>query len=292
MTTLYNEHFGFHERPFSLSPDPDFLFWSRGHQRALSVLEYGIMTHAPLTIITGEVGTGKTTLIQALLNRLNDNVTVGLISNARSDQGNLLNWILNAFDIPAPVDGNYVHLFARFEEFVLSQYAVARHVVLIVDEAQNLGPALLEELRLLTNINSHKDDILQIIMVGQNELRDIICQPELRQFAQRVSATYNLTPMDFETTIDYITHRLKHAGGTGQEFTPEAIALIYEETAGIPRMINKICDLSLVYASSTGDREVSLETVEELVQDGLILKPNPPLLLLHPQFDDTERAAE
>ena len=155
-TALYNDHFGFRERPFSLSPDPEFLFWSKAHARALSVLEYGLVTRAPLTVVSGEVGTGKTTLIQELLRTMEDDVTVGLISNARGDRGDLLRWVLSAFDIAVPQDTDYVALFQHFQDFVLAEYAASRHVALIVDEAQNLGTDTLEELRMLTNINSER----------------------------------------------------------------------------------------------------------------------------------------
>lgn len=270
---LYNDHFGFSERPFSLSPDPDFLFWSKAHTRALSVLEYGLVTRAPLTVVSGEVGTGKTTLIQQLLRTVDADITIGLISNARGDRGDLLRWVLSAYDIDAPEGLDYVALFQSFQEFVLAEYAARRHVVLIVDEAQNLGAETLEELRMLTNINSGKDELLQVILVGQPELRELIRRPELRQFAQRVTATYHLDPMDFSTTFDYIVHRLRHVGGTGQEFTIEAIRHIYEESDGIPRVVNKLCDLALVYASSGEERQVGVTTIKELIDDGLILQP-------------------
>lgn len=289
---LYNDHFGFSDRPFSLSPDPDFLFWSKAHIRAKAVLEYGVMTRAPLTVVSGEVGTGKTTLIQSLLRNIEDDVTVGLISNARGDRGDLLRWVLGAFDVPAPEGADYVTLFQTFQDFVLAEYAAGRHVVLIVDEAQNLGADALEEMRLLTNINSGKDELLQIIMVGQPELRDMICQPRLRQLAQRVTATYHLEPMDLKTTIDYVTHRLTHVGGTGEEFTEEALRHIHEEAAGIPRMVNKLCDLALVYASSAGEMQVGLATIKELIRDGLVLKPYRSPLLLVNQDEEHGKAAE
>jgi type II secretory pathway predicted ATPase ExeA len=282
-TALYNDHFGFHERPFSLSPDPDFLFWSKAHTRALTVLQYGIATRAPLTVVSGEVGTGKTTLIQELLRSIDDDVNVGLISNARSDRGDLLRWVLSSFDVEVPEGADYVTLFQSFQDFVLNEYASGRHVALIVDEAQNLWADTLEELRMLTNINSGKNELLQIILVGQPELRDMIRRPELRQFAQRVTAVYHLEPMDLQTTQDYVAHRLRHAGGTGEEFTPEAVRHIFDESEGIPRVVNKLCDLALVYASSAGDTTVSVDTLKELIQDGLILKPfREPLLLTEP----------
>lgn len=291
-TSIYNDHFGFRERPFSLSPDPDFMFWSKVHLRARSVLEYGLMTQSPLTVISGEVGTGKTTLIQELLGKVEKDVTVGLISNARGDRGDLLRWVLGAYDIKADPGEDYVSMFQKFQDFIVEQYSGGRHVVLIVDEAQNLGMETLEELRMLTNINSGKDELLQIILVGQPELRDMIRRPQLRQFAQRVSSTYHIDPLDLETTDKYIRHRLQHAGGTGEEFTREAINLIHRESAGIPRMINKICDLGLVYACSAQETTVTEGTIRELIGDGLILKPHGDPLFLSNRIGVLDRAAE
>ncbi|KPP83969.1 MAG: type II secretion system protein A [Rhodobacteraceae bacterium HLUCCA08] len=289
---LYLDHFGFTERPFSLSPDPDFLFWSRAHARAFSVLEYGMVTRAPLTVVTGEVGTGKTTLIQALLRRLDPNQVVGLISNAQGDRGDLLRWVLNALDVTHPDAADYVTLFQTFQDFVLKVYADGGHVVLIIDEAQNLGAETLEELRMLTNINSGKDELLQLILVGQPELRQLIERPELRQFAQRVTATYHLDPMDFVTTREYVRHRLTHVGGSGDEFTDQAIRAIHGESTGIPRIINKICDLSLVYAASAGQDLVDMATIRELIEDGLILRPFKEPLFLTNRVDRPRKAAE
>lgn len=289
---LYNEHFGFRERPFSLSPDPDFLFWSPAHKRAFSVLEYGLVTRAPLTVVTGEVGTGKTTLVQALLRQIGEDVTLGLISNAQGDRGDLIRWVLNALNVTFDKSADYVTLFQQFQDFVLAEYAAGRHVALIVDEAQNLGAETLEELRMLTNINSGKDELLQIILVGQPELRDLIRRPSLRQFAQRVTAAYHLHPMDLETTFAYIRHRLMHAGGTGEEFSDEAIVCIHEESDGIPRMVNKLCDLALVYAASGGQDQVGAATIKELIRDGLILKPFRTRLFLSDRIEQPFKAAE
>lgn len=289
---LYNEKFGFRERPFSLTPDPDFLFWSPAHKRAFAVLEYGLVTHAPLTVVTGEVGTGKTTLIQALLRQISRDMTVGLVSNAQGDRGDLLRWLLNALDVSVDQSNDYVSLFQQFQNFVLDEYAAGRHVVLIIDEAQNLGPDMLEELRMLTNINSGKDELLQIILVGQPELRHMIKLPRLRQFAQRVTATYHLDPMDLSTSRAYIRHRLAHVGGTGAEISPAAIRKIHEFSEGVPRMINKLCDLALVYTASAGHKQVSLTTVRELIRDGVVLKPYSAPLFLTKRADTPGEVAE
>jgi len=289
---LYSAYFGFRERPFSLSPDPDFLFPSKAHARAFTVLQYGLFTRAPLTVITGEVGMGKTMLIQALLREVDDDITLGLISNAQGDRGDLLRWVLNALDVMLPEQTDYVSLFQHFQNFVLEEYAEGRHVVLIIDEAQNLGAEMLEELRMLTNINSGKDELLQIILCGQPELRQLITRPQLRQFAQRVTATYHIPPFEFNETRAYIRHRLKLAGGQGDEISPTAIRHIHEETGGIPRMINKLCDLALVYAASAELNKVGLPTIRELFRDGLILKPAPAPLVLTDPIEMPEKAAE
>ncbi len=291
---LYNAHFGFRERPFSLSPDPDFLFWSKGHGRAMAVLEYGLLTRAPLTVVTGEVGTGKTTLIQALLSQIEDNVTLGLISNAQGDRGDLLRWVLNALDVRVPEREDYVSLFQHFQDFVIEEYSAGRHVALIIDEAQNLGAEMLEELRTLTNINSGKDELLQIILVGQPELRALISRPELRQFAQRVTATFHLKPFSLDETTNYILHRLHHVGGQGTEIDASAIRYIHEESKGIPRIINKLCDLALVYASSGGQAKADVTTIRELFNDGLVLKSAeaPSVLVLTNRIDLPGKAAE
>ena len=165
-------------------------------------------------------------------------------------------------------------------------------MVLIIDEAQNLTNEALEELRMLTNINSNKDEVLQLILLGQPELRYKITAPELRQFAQRVTATYHLDPMDLTTTRQYIRHRLEHVGGTGQEISPQAMRMIYETSKGIPRMINKICDMALVYTASAGHKTVSITTIRELIRDGLILPTRSLPLYLKNPINFPEKAAE
>jgi general secretion pathway protein A len=176
---LYSAHFGLTERPFSLLPDPDFLYWSVEHQRAYTMLEYGILTRAPITLITGDVGAGKTTLLQQLLRSVGPEMRVGLVSNAHGDRGELLRWVLMSLNQPVPYESGYVNLFAQFQSFLISEYAQGRRVILIFDEAQNLTRDSLEELRMFTNINSGKDELLQLVLVGQPELRTMILRPDL-----------------------------------------------------------------------------------------------------------------
>lgn len=269
---LYTKFFGFSERPFTLLPDPDFLYWSSSHKRAFTVLEYGITTRAPLTVVTGEIGAGKTTLIQELLNSLEDDVTIGLISNAQGGRGDLLRWVLYALDVPTDPSDDYIFMFKKFQDFVIAQYSANRHVILVIDEAQNLSVEALEELRMFTNINAGKDELLQLILVGQPELRELVAHPKLRQFAQRITATYHLEGLSSKDAKEYIQHRLRHVGGSGDEISTFAIKLIYDETGGVPRMINKLCDLALVYAASVERRVVGIDLVRELINDGLFVK--------------------
>lgn len=289
---LYIEHFGFTERPFKLLPDPDFIYWSKSHRRAFSILEYGLTTNAPLTVVTGEVGTGKTTLIQALLSTIDGSKTVGLISNAQGGRGDLLRWLLHSLKVAPTPGADYVTLFHEFQSFVINEYADGRTVLLIIDEAQNLAVETLEELRMLTNINSNKDELLQIILLGQPELRATLSRPELRQLAQRVTVAYHIHPMEYKTMLRYIRHRLQHVGGTGKEFSSQAARMIYDHSGGIPRLVNRICDIACVYAASSGYAVVGLGTIREMVRDGIIITQRPAPLILNNPIGVTSKAAE
>ncbi len=266
---IYTGHFGLTERPFSLVPDPSFLFWSPSHQRAFSILEYGMLTCAPITLITGEVGAGKTTLLHHLLKSAGEDVRIGLIANAHGDRGELLRWVLLALAQPAGPTETYVDLFGRFQQFLISEYAAGRRVVLIFDEAQNLSRESLEELRMFSNINSNKDELLQLILVGQPELRDMIRRLDMTQFAQRVSAAFHLGPMDAPTVRAYIRHRLQVAGGAPDIFSLPAADLVYDSTGGIPRLVNQLCDLALVYAFTKNQTRVARLTVQQVLDDGV-----------------------
>ena len=266
---LYTAHFGLTARPFSLVPDPDFLFWSDTHARAFSMLEYGILTRAPITLITGEVGTGKTTLIHQLMTNHRDDVTIGLVANAQGDRGELLRWVLLSLGQPVDHDAHYVDMFGQFQAYLVSEYAAGRRVVLIFDEAQNLTRDVLEELRMFTNINAHKDELLQLIIVGQPELRDMVLRPDLKQFAQRVAASFHLPEMGAEGVEDYITHRLGVAGREEPIFDTYAMSAIYEATRGVPRLINQLCDLVLVYAFTMDRQEVDASVILQVLKDGV-----------------------
>lgn len=274
--TLYADFFGLSERPFTLLPDPSFLYWSSQHTRAFSVLEFGVLSRAPITLITGEVGAGKTTLVQHLLSRLDVDLTVGLISNAQGGRGELLQWVLNAFSISLPEGQlDYVRMFQTFQDFLVKEYGEGRRVVLIIDEAQNLSIEGLEEIRMLTNVNANKDHLIQLILVGQPELRDIVRKPEMRQLAQRVAASFHLKEMDAETVASYIAHRLIKSGGTGEEFSPGAMRIVYEQTRGVPRLVNQFCDFAMIYAWSSDQNRVTEDLVRQVLDDGLFFGADP-----------------
>lgn len=264
---IYNEHFGLRERPFTLLPDPDFLYWSENHTRAYSMLEYGMLTHAPITVITGEIGAGKTTLLRHLLRTLPEEFTVGLISNAQGNRGELLHWVLMALGVPTDNNSSYVQLFAQFQDFLIEEYAAGRRTMLIFDEAQNLSIETLEELRMFSNINADKDELIQLVLVGQPELRDLIAQPRLVQFAQRVAAEYHLPGMSMEQVQAYIAHRLAVAGANHEIFTPAACEYVHRASRGIPRLVNQICDYALVYAYTDALATVDAAVIEQVVTD-------------------------
>ena len=226
---MYEQSFGFREKPFSLLPDPAFLYLSPGHRTAYALLEYGVLNQAGFTVVTGEVGCGKTTLIRHLLDQLDDEVTLGLLSNTHRRYTDLLQWVLMAFGLDYRSKGP-VEVYETFVEFLIDEYARGRRVVLVVDEAQNLDSAALEELRTLSNINADKHQILQLVLVGQPELQTTLERPDLRQLAQRVVAHYHLVPFSEEETVRYIRHRLQCAGGSPDLFTLDACRRVHRES--------------------------------------------------------------
>ncbi len=266
---IYTKHFNMRERPFTLVPDPDFLFWSPMHKRAYAILEYGIVTRGPITLVTGDVGVGKTTLVHHLLRAIDEDVQIGLVSNTQGGRGELLRWVLAALEQPTEKEANYVDLFEQFQEHLIAQYAAGKRVIVIIDEAQNLSRDNLEELRMFTNINSNKDELFQLVLVGQPELREIILRPDLSQFAQRVSAHFHLGPMDAETVEAYIAHRLEQAGGTTETFNMAACKAIHSQAGGIPRLVNQLCDLCMVYAFANGQTVIDADTVHQVLEDGV-----------------------
>ncbi|HEX9626180.1 MAG TPA: AAA family ATPase [Acidiferrobacterales bacterium] len=263
---MYEQYYGLREKPFSLLPDPDYLYPSDKHQMALSLLEYSLLNQAGFCVISGETGAGKTTLIRRVLSQLGDNVTVGLISNTHPGFGELLRWILMAFDLDH-THKDKVQLYQTFIDFLIDQYAANRNSVLIVDEAQNMAPDTLEELRMLSNVNADKDQVIQVILVGQPGLRRTLQRKDLEQFAQRIAVDYHIEPLDGAETRGYIRHRLQVAGGDGALFSDEACDRVYRYSGGIPRLINLICDTTLVYGYAEQTRTIPARLVDDVVRD-------------------------
>ena len=249
-----------------MSPDPAFLYASQQHSAALTMLEYAMESQAPFCLLTGEIGSGKTTLIRRLIRMLGDQVTVGLVSNTHGRFRSIHPWSLSALGITPP-ETSEISYYEALNDFFIKEYAKGRRTLLIFDEAQNLSIRTLEELRLLSNVNSEQDVALQIMLVGQPELREKIARPELRQFAQRVAIDFHLNALTLADAEAYVRHRLAIAGGNENIFYSKAIEFIHEQSGGIPRIINQLCDLSLVYAFADGRQRVTAALVGKVVQD-------------------------
>jgi len=273
---MYTEHFGLNHKPFNQVPDPHFLYLSPHHKKALTLLEYGVVSHAGFTVVTGEIGAGKTTLIRALLKKIDDDCVIGLINNTHASFGGLMEWVLDALDIESSASDN-AGRYRDYINFVIEQYAEDKRVILIIDEAQNLSVEALEELRLLSNVNIDADIFMQLILTGQPELIDKLNEPELEQFAQRIGVEFHLNSLDYRQTEKYITHRLKTAGATHPIFTHEACAAIFCYSEGVPRRINNLCDFALVYAFADDLETIKINTVLSMMKDkktSRIIKPS------------------
>lgn len=263
---MYESFYGLSGQPFSLLPDADFLFLSRRHKLAVNLLDYGMMTKAGFIVITGEVGSGKTTVIRSFLKKAGPDVALGMITNPSATFGRLLGWVAMAFEI----DGNGlddIALYNKFLEFLLAQYASGKRAVLIIDEAQNLSAQVLEDLRMLSNVNNEKDSLLQIILVGQPELLDVLKREDMRQFVQRISVHCHIEPLKAPETAAYIRYRLGVVGGAPTLFDDNACAAVHYFTGGIPRLINLLCDQAMMYGFSEDHKTVSFETVAWVVFD-------------------------
>jgi len=264
MLQVLNSHFGLTERPFALVPDAGFFYGSKGHLQALAAVEYGVLGHMPITLLTGELGAGKTTLMHYLTAMLPREIMPLLIFNATGGPEEVLRWIMGALGQPAAPDETHVATAGRFRKFLTSMHASGRRVLLIVDEAQHMAPETLEVLRLLTNVNAGKNELIQLLLIGQPELLERVALPSLAAFAQRVGAHCHLGALSFEDTAGYINHRLTSAGAQFEIFTPKAIAAVHALSGGIPRLINQLCDLALVYAYSENRHTVDADLIEAI----------------------------
>ena len=266
---LYQTHFGLSEAPFNITPDPSFLYLSASHREGLAQLSYGIRARKGFVVLTGEVGTGKTTLIHALLNDLNGNCQTALLFSTIVSPGDLLRSVCEEFGLvkpKRPLEEIHDYLVS-LNEFLLESYRKSENCALIIDEAQNLSAEVLESIRLLSNFETSKDKLLQILLVGQPELAVRLNSPELRQLKQRVMLRHHLRALSSKECCEYVSNRLKVAGGGQAIFTPSALESIYLYSGGIPRLVNVLCDNALLTGYALGKKDIDAAIMKEVAQD-------------------------
>jgi len=263
---MYEQFFGLNEKPFNILPDPSYLYLSEGHAKALTLLRYSIVGRQGFTVVTGEIGSGKTTLINRLLNELDEDITVGLLNYTEPGVADLSEWVSMAFCLDYS-GKSPVELYDEFISFLIRQYAQNKYTVLIIDEAQNLVTSGLEKVRMLSNVNAQKEHLLHLVLVGQPELRDLLATPGLEQLVQRISVSYHLDRLPPNDAREYILHRLRVAGATENVFSPEAMGILIDASGGVPRVINTLCDLALVYAYSDGSKIVEASVAKAVLED-------------------------
>jgi general secretion pathway protein A len=266
---MYTSFFGLHEKPFAITPDPRYLFLSERHAEGLAHLLYGVTESGGFIQLTGEVGTGKTTIVRSLLEQLPDETDVALILNPRMTPHEFLLSICEELHVPLLPDErrSIKAIVDSLNRRLLHAHATGRRVVLIVDEAQNLSPDVLEQIRLLTNLETAKQKLLQIILIGQPELRELLARTDLRQLAQRVTGRYHLEPLNSDETRLYIAHRIQVAGGRSEIFNRAATSIIHRSAHGIPRLLNVICDRALLGAYSRESSSVNRRLAKKAAQE-------------------------
>ena len=277
---MYTSYFGFKENPFSLTPDPNYLYLSRNHKEAFDHLLYGINERKGFIVITGGIGTGKTTLCRALLGTLDSSTKTALIFNAYISDMELLRTINQELGVREEVPGqskkDYID---SLNQFLLETFSRGGNAVLLIDEAQNLSPAVLEQIRMLSNLETEKEKLVQIVLAGQSELRELLSSPSLKQLDERIMVRYNLKPLDKKDVQGYVEHRLVVAGGKGNvRFTKGAVEAIHAYSQGNPRRINGVCDRALLIAYSKDEFTISKKTVQKAIEDirrDVTLKPRP-----------------
>ena len=263
---MYEKFYGLKEKPFRIVPNPEYLYLSSNHKQALTYLEYGLMEDVGFILLTGEIGTGKTTLIRHILNELESDIQVAVIFNTNVSPDKLLSIILHSFELSA-IDNDKNKVLETFYQFLIKKYAEKKRVLLVIDEAQNLSDEALEEVRMLSNLQSDDQVLLQIMLVGQPELKDRLRQPRLSSFAQRIAVNFHLSPLTQPETKEYIAFRLKKAGGKPRIFEPEALDMICQASGGIPRSINLLCDASLVYGFGYELKTIGVPVIEQVIKD-------------------------
>lgn len=264
---MYEQHFSFRCKPFELLPNPDFLFQSSTHKKAITYLDYGLKEKVGFILLTGEIGSGKTTIIRNFIKNLSSSVKLSRINNTKVSSQQLISMINEDFGLD--VEGkSKTKLLSELNDFLIDQYSIKSQPILLIDEAQNLSPNLLEEIRLLSNLETDRAKLLQIILVGQPEMNKTLMLPEMMQLRQRININYHISPLTIDETIKYITHRLTIAGNTNViKFEGDMSEVIYRFSRGIPRLINILCDFALLTTFVEGKKEVSTDIVREVVKD-------------------------
>jgi putative secretion ATPase (PEP-CTERM system associated) len=264
---MYEKHFGFKYKPFELVPNPDFLFLSQTHKKAITYLDYGIKEKIGFILLTGEIGSGKTTIVRNLLKNLSSTVILSRVNNTKTTSAELISMINEDFGLH--VEGkSKTKLLSDLNEFLIEQYVKKNQPILLIDEAQNLSAELLEEIRLLSNLETDRAKLLHIILVGQPELKKTLMLPELIQLRQRININYHIVPLSVDETVMYIKHRLNIAGNlNAMELKDDMVIIINDFSRGIPRLINIICDFALLMACVEGKEQVTLDIIKTVALD-------------------------
>lgn len=264
---MYESFFGLKERPFNVTADPNFLFFSKKHREAFDHLIYGIKERKGFLEITGEIGTGKTTLCRALISQLDEKTKTAFILNSNLPEMQLLLAIVTDLGLSVKPKTK-INLLAELNRFLIGELKAGSNVVLIIDEAQNLKAGQLEQIRLLSNLETDKEKLIQIVLVGQPELKEKLDSPELEQLRQRIAVRYHILPLDKTEIGDYTYHRLHVAGADGSiVFEPDATGEIYEYSSGVPRLINLVCDRALLLGFAMETKTITLDMIKRSVEE-------------------------
>jgi general secretion pathway protein A len=296
---MYEQYYGLTEPPFSLTPDPKYFYRSEAHNRAFELLQYGIQRREGFMILYGDIGTGKTTLCRAVLDAIDKNTCTALLLNPFLSETDLIKAILQDFGISSkkmPASASKQDLINTLNAFLLSTLEQGGHAVVLIDEAQNIPLPTLEQIRILSNLETNKEKLLQIVLVGQLNLIDVLSRPELKQLFQRVSIKCELSPLSRDEVGDYVRHRLSVAGGVGGRvsFSSEGITELYEYSGGVPRLINLLADRSLLAGMALNSNKIERQAVQEAAKTLQITKPSSLKKVLTPsatQSDSLKRAA-